>query len=135
LNKKSLGFTFVELVIVLVIIGILTIFIMPAFKDQIRKSRRYDGTSTLMSIVSAEEQYRMKNTSYGTLANAWGGVTTSPEGYYNLSITGNTSTAYVLTATAASADQALDDEAGVNCATLTITVSGLSTTKTPAACW
>lgn len=134
-KDKTKGFTLVELVIVLVIVGILSIIIVPAFKDQVRKSRRYDATSTLMSILSAEEQYRMKNTTYGTLANVWGGVTTTPEGYYNLSITGNTATAYVLTATAASTDQALDDEAGVNCGTLTITVNGLSTTKTPNACW
>ncbi len=83
-------------------------------------------------IVSAEEQYRTNNQTYGSLAAVWGGVNTTPEGHYNISISNNTATGYVLTATpVAGSDQVNDDEAGVNCGTLVITVNGFSTVKTP----
>lgn len=128
------GFTLIELVIVVSIVAILAAIAIPLFTEQIRKGNRTDGKSVLLSIVMEEEKYRTNNVTYGTLAQVWGGVSVSPQGFYNLAISGVSGTGYTVTATAIG-DQANDAQGATNCGTLTITVSGLTTTRTPAACW
>lgn len=132
--RKILGFTLMELLIALVIIGILAAIAVPVYLHQVRRSRRTDAIHTLLAIQLAEEKYRMNNTSYGTLAQVWSGVTTSQEGYYNLAIEEVTPTYYSIVATAIG-DQANDEENGTSCATMTLTYSDGATTRTPADCW
>ncbi|WP_454780529.1 type IV pilin protein [Legionella sp. WA2022007384] len=132
--KKKKGFSLIELVIALAIIAILVMISMPSYFNYVMRSRRTEGINTLNSIQLAQEKYRGQNTTYGTLANVWNGVTTTENGYYALAATNNTATGYTLTATAQGA-QANDTQNGVSCATLTLTVNGLNTTRTPQACW
>lgn len=132
--RPSKGFTLVEMMIAVAIMAILATIALPLFTDQIRASRRFDATSTLMSIEQEQELYRTNNTSYGTLAQVWNGATATPDNHYNLSITNVTATGYTVTATA-TGDQARDDEAGVVCNPLQVVVTNLQTTRTPAVCW
>lgn len=128
------GFTLIELVVTLLVVAILITVAAPTYRTYILKSHRADGTSTLMAMQLAQEKYRFNNTQYGTLAQVWGGVTSSPNGYYQLGISNISATGYTLTATA-QGTQANDSETGTSCATLTITVNGSSVAKTPSACW
>ncbi len=133
--KRSLrGFTLIEIAIVLVIIGILTIIALPSYFSYQLKARRTEGINTLNSIQLQQEKYRTFNTSYGTLAQAWAGVATTANGYYTLAITNPSATGYTLTATA-QGSQANDSQSGTACNTLTLTVNGLNATRTPAVCW
>jgi len=134
MNRVKKGFTLIELMITVVIMAILLAISIPMFTDQLRKSRRYDATSTLLSMEQEQELYRTNNTTYGTLAQIWGGAGTTPGGRYTLTVTTPTSTGYVLTATAIG-DQANDDENGVICTPMSVTVTNVATTRTPAACW
>lgn len=124
----------IEIMVVLVIVGILTVLAVALYSGAIREGRRADGVNTLLSISLAEERYRTINTTYGTLAQVWGGVTTSSQGYYNLAISNVSATGYTITATAIG-DQASDKASGTSCATLTLTASSGTTTQTPTACW
>jgi len=126
------GFTLIEVLIVITVIAILLTIAVPSYREHVRASQRFDATSTMLTIAAAQEQYRSNNTTYGTLAAL--GITTTPEGHYTLSVTGNSSTGYTLTARAVG-DQVNDQENGTSCAVLTIVVNGLSTTKTPVDCW
>lgn len=128
------GFSILELMVVVVIIGVLTILAITLYTSNVRHGRRSDGINTLLSMSLAEERYRAINTTYGTLNQVWGGVTTSTQGYYTLSISGTSSTDYTLTATA-TGDQANDTSSGTSCTTLTLTSSSGTITETPAACW
>ncbi|KTD02209.1 type IV pilin protein [Fluoribacter gormanii] len=132
--KKKEGFSLIELVIALAIIAILVLISMPSYFNYVMRSRRTEGINALNSIQLEEEKYRGQNTTYGTLADVWGGVTSTENGYYSLSATNNTATGYTLTATA-QGSQANDTQNGVSCSTLTLTVNGLNTTRTPQACW
>src|SRR5665648_562479 len=120
--KKLLGFTMIELLIAIAIIGILAAIAIPSYRSYSLKSGRSDGLQTALSIQLAEERYRMKNSTYGSLAQVWNGVTTSTGGYYTIAISGNTATAYTITLTAVGT-QANDTENGTSCTPLVLTYS------------
>jgi type IV pilus assembly protein PilE len=128
MKRKASGFTLVELMIVVAIVGILAAIAYPAYTDSARKGRRAQAITDLYSIQLAQEKWRANNSTYGTLANVWGTVTTSPAtgtAYYNLAISGNTATAYTLTATATTAGGQNNDKAGgVSCTPLTLNQNG-----------
>ncbi len=128
------GFSLIELVIVVAIVAILATIAVPLYQEHVRKGNRVDAKSTLLSIVMEEEKHRTNNPSYGSLVDVWGGTTTTPDGNYNLAITGTSASGYTLTASAIG-DQINDAEAGVSCAVLTIVANGLSMTRTPTECW
>jgi type IV pilus assembly protein PilE len=134
IKTKLFGMTLIELMIALSIVAILAVISIYSYSSYIRSGRRADGINALMSISLAQERYRSNNTQYGTLAQVWSGVTTSPGGYYTLAISGVSSTAYTITATAIGT-QANDAVSGTSCATLTLSMSSGTLTRTPAACW
>jgi len=127
------GFTLTELLVTIALMAILAVVAVNIFSQQARKGRRIDGINVILTISLSEERYRSNNSTYGTLAQVWGG-TTSPEGYYTLTVSGNTATAYTITATAAG-DQVNDKENSTSCTPLVMSVSNGAITKTPAGCW
>lgn len=133
-TKSQLGFSLIEVTIVVAISAILATVMFSSYNGHVRKSRRTDAMQTLLSIQLAEEQYRTNNTAYGTIAQVWGGVTTAPGGFYNLAISNLSASSYTITATA-TGDQASDAQNGTSCSTLTLTMSNGTETKTPATCW
>jgi type IV pilus assembly protein PilE len=132
--KTIMGFTLIELVITLTIVAILAMIVINIYTDNVRKSRRIDAVNSLISISMAEERYRSQNTTYGSLAAVWGGVSNSSEGFYTLSISNVSATSYTIIATAVGT-QANDSDSGTSCATLQLSVSNGTITKTPAVCW
>lgn len=132
--KKVKGFTLIEMMITLLIIAITTLTALYLFSDKIKRARRIDAINALLSISLAEERYRSNNTTYGTLAQVWGGVTTSQEGYYTLAISNVSGTAYTITATG-TGTQTSDTENGTSCTTLTLAYSNGTLTRSPATCW
>ncbi len=132
--KKMRGLTLIELMVVVVIVGIIATVAMSSYRSYVKRARRMDGVAVLSAMMLSEERYRANNLLYGTLAQAWAGVTSSPEGYYSLAITSITATGYIITATAR-ANQATDTANGTSCGSLTLTVSGGVITRAPASCW
>jgi type IV pilus assembly protein PilE len=140
------GFTLIELMITVAIVSILAMVAVPAYFEQVRKSRRADAVSVLNQVVQAQERWRANNASYtdvlGTAglnvnsAAASATTYTVPSGYYTVQVTGFGATSYTVQATAAGAQ--LKD---TKCATFTIAASGgqFTYSATPAAnsarCW
>ena len=123
--------------IVVAVIALLAAVAMPAYFDSIRKSRRADAITALNKIAQEQERWRANNSTFtNALTSAGLNVANPSSGYYSLGVAGNTSTAYVATATAAGA-QASD----AKCTTLTFTMNsgtvtyGSTGTATPAKCW
>lgn len=97
------GFTLIELMIVVAIIGILAGIAYPQYGSFVQKSRRADGHLALMQEVQSLE--RCKSTSY-SYANCTVSLDHSPENYYAISLE---STASTFTITATGQNRQLDD--------------------------
>ncbi len=130
------GFTLIELMIVIVIIGILFAVALPSYQSSVLRGHRADAQSILMDISAREERFMAQNNTYTTDINTAAGLnigtTTSNNGYYNLSVAacgGGIATCYLLTATA-TGGQANDTD----CATITLSSTGV-TSGTTANCW
>lgn len=99
-RKKILGFTLIELMIVVVIIGILAIIAYPSYVSYILKSRRSDALATLTQDQITLERCYAQNFSY---VQACGSLPTFPQtsaqGYYSINLTNLGATTYTLTAT------------------------------------
>jgi type IV pilus assembly protein PilE len=127
----SRGFTLIELMITVAVIGILAAIAYPSYQGQIRKSQRADAQSTLMSMAGKQQQFLLDTRSYAdTLAGLNFSVPTSVTKNYNVTIAAtNSATApatFTITATP-TGGQAAD-----TCAVLTLDQAG---TKTPNTCW
>ena len=132
LLKKKAGFTLVELMIALVVIGILSAIALPNYNAWVKKSRRADATVALSRAQQLQEKYRVSNTTYSSSMSSIGASTTSDSGYYTISISSANTTDYTLTATPVSGKSQASD---TSCPTLTVTQSSGNSTYSPAACW
>lgn len=57
--KKYTGFTLIELMIVVTVIGILASIAYPSYRNYITRARRSDAQQLLLDVVNREEQYML----------------------------------------------------------------------------
>jgi type IV pilus assembly protein PilE len=126
---KSQGFTLIELMITVAIIGILAAVAYPSYLDQVRKARRAEAQAVLMNIAARQQQMLLDTRSYADTTSALNvTVPATVQKTYGVTITVGTGAAPTFTATAApSGSQAADQ-----CGTMSINQAG---TKSPSSCW
>jgi len=131
MNNK--GFSLVELMIVLAIIGLLSAIAYPSYDSYMKKSRRSDAKVALQAMADKQERFYLQNNTYTTNTASVGGTGTE-ENYYVLSIDSADVNAFALTATAvAGGPQAADTTTNSgDCTVIKLTSAGA---KTPNACW
>jgi len=148
---RARGFTLIELMIVVAVIGILAAVAYPSFQESVRKAKRADAKEALLRIQLAQEKFRANNPTYAaSLTNAPDAAdpanrglgflsTASVKGYYNLAIVG-APTATSFTATATMRTPALGGFSDAKCPVMSIVVTPAGEQKWPVpvggySCW
>ena len=62
--KKHLGFTLIELMIVITILAILASVGYPAYQNQMRKGRRSEAQQLMLDVANRQEQYLLDARQY-----------------------------------------------------------------------
>ncbi|HHJ34140.1 MAG TPA: prepilin-type N-terminal cleavage/methylation domain-containing protein [Gammaproteobacteria bacterium] len=107
-TKNNKGFTLVELMVTVAIIGALGAIAYPSYTAYTQKGKCADGTGPLMTIAGRMEEYYLNNDTYvGATVGSPGtvGESQSPKGLYTLAVASATKFAYTLTATPADTAQ------------------------------
>jgi type IV pilus assembly protein PilE len=88
--NKSRGFTLIEVLITVVIVGLLAAAVLPTYQSSVQKSRRADGRAALTDLAAKQEKFFAQNNSYTTEVEGEDGLnlarTTSLTGHYDLTV-------------------------------------------------
>ena len=134
------GFTFIELLVVAIIVGIVALIAVPSFTNQLRKGKRSEARVALHGLMQAQEKFRSNCTQYASTlaaADSCSGASSSVNyragtetGLYALAISSASDTGFSASATAQGSQ--VDDAA---CAVMTLSVAAGNVTSGPAECW
>jgi type IV pilus assembly protein PilE len=128
--KKIKGFTLIELMIVVAIVGILSAIAIPSYQESVRKSRRADAKGALLGLANAMERRFTETNSYKLAAGTTGAPTdtgtpyiynvnsSGTDEYYNITIDAADEFSYLLGAEPKAA------QASDQCGKLTLTSTG-----------
>lgn len=128
--KHSSGFTLIEVMVVVAIIGILVSIAMPSYQSYVRKTNRIDAFESLQAATALQEKFYAVNRRYVASANPFTNESEvdSAKQYYQISVEVD-GRQYTITATADSDSSQAQD---TGCTVLTLNRSGK---KTPIDCW
>jgi len=134
--KTQRGFTLIEVMIVVVIIGILAAIAVPSYTDYITRGRIPDATSTLATKRVKMEQFFQDNRTYVGAPECAADTTTST--YFNFSCSVQTATTYTLQAVGKSSMNGFTftlDQANGKATTIGTGAPSGWTAATPNNCW
>lgn len=122
MKRTARGFTLIEMMIVIVLIGILSAIAIPNYQSYLRRAVCEDAKATLVGAANVMERFRSQNNTYVGAILATSGYDQSPvdgAAQFNIVAENLTPTSYLLTATPVAVGRLTDR------GTLTLTSAGL----------
>jgi type IV pilus assembly protein PilE len=83
MKTRTRGFTLIEVLIVVVIIGILTAIAIPSYTQYMRRAARHQAEATMLNLSQMEERYYTNNYTYYAVTTP--APTPEPNGWSNFS--------------------------------------------------
>lgn len=110
-TRLAAGFTLIELMIVMAVVGVLALVAYPSYQDSLRKSRRADAIAGLNRLQQLQERVRGQQPAYASAVASMPGSppATSPEGHYTLAIDAASANSYTMAATASPGSSQFED--------------------------
>lgn len=135
-RRPQTGFSLIELLIVLVIVGVLAGIAYPAYSGYLKRSARADAKAELLRMQLAVEKQRLTRMGAAALLPGAWTASAAVAKHYQITLQPQGALNYTLMARALpGSEQVKDDQAGTSCSVLTLVVRGLETNYEPAACW
>ena len=120
-HRSQKGFTLIELMIVVVIIGILAALAIPRFMRATTKSKQSEAKTILKQIYAMERAYRQEKDAYWSTAGVQTASAAAPNGFATIGVEVMASARYTYTInstantfTATATSGILDDDATVD---------------------
>jgi type IV pilus assembly protein PilE len=145
-GRRQAGFTLVEAMITVVILGILAAMVYPSYRDYVVRTQRDLAKSAMLQVLDRQEQFFIDNKIYANTVTALGfaanpfaidntGKTvtsTASNRVYTISLADATATGFTIQAVP-QLRQATEDS---KCGTLSVTNAGVkSASGTGSRCW
>lgn len=149
MNKASRrGFSLIELMIAVAIIGIIAGVAYPSYQNSVRKAKRAEGRAALMRLMQQEEQFYSQKSTYSvfssTSTNAdemtfkWYSGDNAASSAYEISAaacTGDTLANCVLLTARPGTANVDSNYTDSECGNLTLSSTGEKGPSTPTTCW
>ncbi|MDL2336386.1 MAG: type IV pilin protein [Pseudomonadota bacterium] len=114
------GFTLIELMICVAVVGVLSSVAYPAFSSTLATTRRSDALVALMKVQVLQERFRADHPSYAELSQL-GLDGTSPARHYDIAMLDSSTTGYSVRASAVG-----NQQRDTLCRHMRLTVDGLN---------
>lgn len=88
-RKSMLGFTLIELMIAVAIVGILSVIAYPSYERYVVRTNRAEAQQFMVEVASLQEQYLADARAYGTLAQLNAVTPSRVDAVYSVSVVPN----------------------------------------------